>query len=54
LVFCFNFIIFGGNINIAKLDLYYAQPTTAAKAFAEALSTADTADEAVADPVHGA
>jgi hypothetical protein len=53
LVFYFNFIIFGDRINIAKLDLYYAQPTIAAKASTEALSTADIADEAVANSVHG-
>jgi hypothetical protein len=53
LVFCCYFIIFGDTINIAKLNLNYAQPTLAAEAFTEAVTTADPADEAAADPIHG-
>jgi len=53
LVFYIYFIIFDGEINIAKLNLKYAQPTTAAKAFAEAISTADPADEVATDSLYG-
>ena len=53
LVFYFYFIIFDGEINIAKLNKEYTQPTPAAKASTEAISTADPADEVATDSFYG-
>jgi hypothetical protein len=51
--FYFLFIIFGDRLFDTKLNLYYAQPTSAAKATAKAVSSADPADETAADTLYG-